>query len=85
MEQLVKGLIAIGAGLCMGLGAIGPAIGEGNAVGKALEGMARQPEATNNLRTNMILGCAITESTGIYSLVIALILLFVNPLVGKLG
>lgn len=77
MEQLVKGLIAIGAGLCMGLGAIGPAIGEGNAVGKALEGMARQPEATNNLRTNMILGCAITESTGIYSLVITLLLLFV--------
>ena len=77
MEQLVKGLIAIGAGLCMDLGAIGPAIGEGNAVGKALEGMARQPEATNNLRTNMILGCAITESTGIYSLVIALLLLFV--------
>ena len=77
MEQLVKGLIAIGAGLCMGLGAIGPAIGEGSAVGKALEGMARQPEATNNLRTNMILGCAITESTGIYSLVIALLLLFV--------
>ena len=77
MEQLVKGLIAIGAGLCMGLGAIGPAIGEGNAVGKALEGMARQPEATNNLRTNMILGCAITESTGIYSLVTALLLLFV--------
>lgn len=77
MEQLVKGLIAIGAGLCMGLGAIGPAIGEGNAVGKALEGMARQPEATNNLRTNMILGCAITESTGIYSLVIALLMLFV--------
>ena len=77
MEQLVKGLIAIGAGLCMGLGAIGPAIGEGNAVGKALEGMARQPEATNNLRTNMILGCAITESTGIYSLVVALVLLFI--------
>ena len=77
MEELVKGLIAIGAGICMGFGAIGPAIGEGNAVGKALEGMARQPEVTDTLRTNMILGCAITESTGIYSLVIALLLLFV--------
>ena len=62
----------------MGIGAIGPAIGEGNAVGKALEGMARQPEATGTLRTNMILGCAITESTGIYSLVVALLLLFVK-------
>ena len=69
---------ALGAGLCMGLGAIGPAIGEGNAVGKALEAMARQPEMAGTLRTNMILGCAITETTGIYSLVIALLLLFMN-------
>lgn len=67
----------LGAALCMGLGAIGPAIGEGNAVGKALEGMARQPEMASTLRTNMILGCGITETTGIYSLLIALILLFI--------
>ena len=67
---------ALGAGLCMGIGAIGPALGEGNAVGKALEGMARQPEAAGNLRTNMILGCAITETTGIYSLLIAFLILF---------
>ena len=61
----------------MGIGAIGPAMGEGNAVGKALEGMARQPESAGTLRVNMILGCAITESTGIYSLVVSLLLLFV--------
>ena len=66
----------LGAALCMGIGAIGPAMGEGNAVGKALEGMARQPEAAGNLRINMILGCAITETTGIYALVIALLLMF---------
>ena len=72
----LKAMCAIGAGLCMGIGAIGPAIGEGNAVGKALEGMARQPEAAGNLRTNMILGCAITETTGIYSLLIAFLILF---------
>lgn len=74
--DIARGLVAIAAGLCMGIGAIGPAIGEGNAVGKALEGMARQPEVAGTLRTNMILGCAITETTGIYSLVIALLLLF---------
>ena len=74
---IIKAACAIGAGLCMGIGAIGPAIGEGNAVGKALDGMARQPEMANTLRTNMILGCAITESTGIYSLVVALVLLFI--------
>ncbi len=74
---IIKAACAIGAGLCMGIGAIGPALSEGNAVGKALEGMARQPEMANTLRTNMILGCAITESTGIYSLVVALVLLFI--------
>lgn len=74
---IVAAARALGAAICMGLGAIGPALGEGNAVSRALEGMARQPETASNLRTNMILGCAITETTGIYSLVIALLLLFV--------
>jgi len=60
----------------MGIGAIGPAIGEGRAVAQALEGMARQPETTDTLRTNMILGCAVTETTGIYSLLIAFLILF---------
>ena len=72
----LKAMCALGAGLCMGIGAIGPAIGEGNAVGKALEGMARQPEMAGTLRTNMIIGCAVTETTGIYSLVVALLLMF---------
>ena len=67
---------ALGAGLCMGIGAIGPALGEGNAVSKALEGMARQPEAGSNLQSTMILGCAITETTGIYSLLISFLILF---------
>ena len=72
----LKAMCAIAAGLCMGIGAIGPALGEGNAVGKALEGMARQPEAAGNRRTNMILGCAITETTGIYALLISFLILF---------
>ncbi len=76
--SIVAAMKAVGSGLCMGLGAIGPAIGEGNAVGKALEAMARQPEMAGTLRTNMILGCAITETTGIYSLVISLLILFLN-------
>ncbi|MBQ6716427.1 MAG: ATP synthase F0 subunit C, partial [Clostridia bacterium] len=76
MEQAIATLgKAIGAGLCMGVGAIGPAIGEGNAVSKALEGMARQPEAAGDLRTTMIMGCAITETTGIYALLIAFLIL----------
>ena len=80
METLAQAIAiagkAIGAGLCMGIGAIGPGIGEGNAVGKALEGMARQPEMVGTLRSTMIMGCAIAETTGIYSLLIAFMILF---------
>lgn len=80
METLAQAIAiagkAIGAGLCMGIGAIGPGIGEGNAVGKALEGMARQPEAVGTLRSTMIMGCAIAETTGIYALLIAFMILF---------
>jgi len=67
----------LAAGLCMGLGAIGPAIGEGLAASHALDGMARQPEMEASLLRTMIIGQAITESTGIYSLVVAIILIFV--------
>ncbi len=75
-QAMAEGLKAIGAGVCMGVGAIGPGIGEGIAVSKALESMARQPEMASTLRTNMILGCAIAETTGIYSLVVSLLLMF---------
>ena len=75
-HAILKAGCAIGAGICMGLGAIGPGIGEGIAVSKALEGMARQPETTGTLRTNMIMGCAIAETTGIYSLLISFLILF---------
>ncbi|MBQ7445140.1 MAG: ATP synthase F0 subunit C [Clostridia bacterium] len=67
---------AFASAIVMGIGSIAPALGEGNAVCKALEGIARQPEASSDLRSTMILGCAITESTGIYSLVIAMLILF---------
>jgi F-type H+-transporting ATPase subunit c len=76
VEAIITAAKAIGAAICMGVGSIGPALGEGNAVGKALEGMARQPEAAGDLRTNMILGCAITETTGIYALLISFLILF---------
>ena len=59
---IVKAACALGAGLCMGIGAIGPAIGEGNAVGKALEGMARQPEYTGALRLRYSLGISATHA-----------------------
>ena len=88
MLELAIGIIlggcALGAGCAM-IAGIGPGIGEGNAVAKALEAIGRQPECKSEVTSTMILGVAMAETTGIYSLVIALILLFVNPLVGKLG
>lgn len=71
---------AIGIGLAM-IAGLGPGIGEGYAVGQACSAIGRQPEAQSNVMSTMILGCAIAESTGIYSLVISLILLFANPLI----
>lgn len=66
----------IGAGLAMGLGAIGPAVGEGIAASKALEAIGRNPEASGKIAPLMFVAMAITESTGIYALVVALIILF---------
>ncbi len=67
----------IGAGICMGFGAIGPGIGEGFAAGKACEAIGRTPQEAGLLTRTMLIGQAVSESTGIYSLVIALLMLFV--------
>jgi F-type H+-transporting ATPase subunit c len=75
--ELERGLIAIGAGLAVGLAAIGPGIGEGTLIASAIEGMSRNPETADNLRATMILGVALAETTGIYGLLISIILLFV--------
>lgn len=71
-----EGIKLIAAGVCMGLGAIGPGIGEGYIGGKAMEAMGRNPEVADQLFPRMFVAMAVTESTGIYSLVIALIILF---------
>ena len=75
----LKACCAIGAGLCMGIGAIGPGVGEGHAVANACEAIGRQPEAKGAVTSTMIMGCAISETTGIYALVIAILLIFVAP------
>ena len=76
-QAVVQAAKYIGAGLVMGLGALGPAIGEGNIGSKAMEAMARQPKKVGTITTRMILADAITETTGLYALLIAfMILLF---------
>jgi len=67
-------LAHLGSGLAIGLGAIGPGIGVGILAGKALEGMARQPEATGTLRTTMFIGIAFAEAIALYSFVISIML-----------
>ena len=62
---------------------LGPGIGEGYAAGQACSAIGRQPEAQGDITRTMILGIAMAESTGIYALVIALILLFANPFVSQ--
>ena len=66
----------LAAGLAIGLGAIGSAIGEGYIAGKALEAIGRNPEASDKITPLMFVTMAIAESTAIYALVISLIILF---------
>ncbi len=66
----------LAAGLCMGLGAIGPALGEGMVAAKTMEAIGRNPSIADKIIPNMIVAMAICESTGIYALVISLIILF---------
>lgn len=75
--EIIRASAMLGAGLAMGLGAIGPGVGEGFAAGKACEGVAREPENAGLITRTMLVGQAVSESTGIYSLVIALLLIFV--------
>ncbi len=74
-------IIASAAGITIGV--IVPAIMEGMSVIKALEGIARQPEAARDLRTTLLISLAILESLAIYVLLVVLVLLFANPLITR--
>jgi F-type H+-transporting ATPase subunit c len=70
------------AGLTVAIGAIGPALGEGRALSTALDAISRQPDSADAITRTLFVGMAMVESTAIYALVIALVLLFANPFVG---
>jgi len=76
-SAIVLGASALGAGTAM-IAGLGPGIGEGICASKAVEAIGRQPEAS------MIIGDALAETTGLYALVIALLLLYANPLFSNL-
>ena len=68
---------AIGAAIAVLVG-VGAAIGIGNATGKAVEGIARQPEASGKITTALMLGAAFAEATAIYGLLVSILLIFVG-------
>jgi len=82
MLELAIGIMlcgcALGAGIAM-IAGIGPGIGEGNAVAKACEAIGRQPESKSAVTSTLIMGCALAETTGLYALVIALLLILLAP------
>lgn len=80
---LVLACSAIGAGLAV-IAGIGPGIGQGNAAGQGCAAVGRNPGARGNIVSTMLLGQAVAETTGLYGLAVAIILLFANPLIGKL-
>ncbi|MGK2945178.1 MAG: ATP synthase F0 subunit C [Desulfuromonadales bacterium] len=67
------------AGIGMGLGSFGTGIGQGLAIQKAVEGVARNPGASGKIMTIMLIGLAMIESLAIYVFVVAMIILFANP------
>ena len=82
MNPIISAASVIGAGLAVGLAAIGPGVGQGSAAAQAVEGIARQPEAEGKIRGTLLLSFAFMESLTIYGLVVSLLLLFANPFAG---
>lgn len=82
-EGLVLAASALGAGIAM-IAGLGPGIGQGHAAAAGAEAVGRNPGAKGDIMSTMLLGQAVAETTGLYSLAIAFILLFANPLIGKL-
>ncbi len=67
------------SGLCIAIGAVGPALGEGRAVAQALSAIAQQPDESGTITRTLFVGLAMIESTAIYCFVVAMILIFANP------
>ncbi len=74
----IKAMALLGAGLCMGFGAIGSGAGSGHPGGAACRGIGIQPEAQGILTTSMLVGAAVCQTPAIFAMVVALMLMFVN-------
>jgi F-type H+-transporting ATPase subunit c len=83
-KTLVTIITILVSGISITIGVIMPAWMEGRTAEKALDGIARQPDAASQIRTTMIIAMALIETSGIYVLLVVLVLLFANPLVERL-
>lgn len=81
--SLIGALSALGACIGMGIGAIGSAIGEGNAAASALQGMAQQPDEAGRIRSTAFILIAMIETTAIYTFVVVMLVLYANPFWNK--
>ena len=78
--ETVVAMMSIGtAGFTIALGSLGPSLGEARAAAEALRAIAQQPDETNTITRTLFVAMALIESTAIYALVVALILIFANP------
>ena len=80
---LIGALSALGACIGMGIGAIGSALGEGNAAAAALQGMAQQPDEASRIRSTAFILIAMIETTAIYTFVVVMLVLYANPFWNK--
>jgi F-type H+-transporting ATPase subunit c len=83
VDSLISAASVIAAAIAVGFAGLGPGIGQGNAAGQAVEGIARQPEAEGKIRGTLLLSLAFMESLTIYGLVVALSVLFANPFINS--
>ena len=84
-KAIVLGCSLLAVGLAMGLGTIGTGVGMGNGLSGATNAVGRNPEAQGKILLTMMVGLAMIESLAIYALVIALIMLYANPLLKLVG
>lgn len=88
-DVLIGAVSIFTAGITMAIGSIGPALGEARALSEALSAIAQQPDEAPTLTRTLFVGLAMVESTGIYCLVVSMILIFANPfwdhVISKMG
>ncbi|MBR6411948.1 MAG: F0F1 ATP synthase subunit C [Alphaproteobacteria bacterium] len=76
---LIGAISVLAAGLCIAIGGIGPALGEGNVAANALRAMAQQPDEAGNITKTMYIAMAMVESTAIYAFVVTMMIMYANP------